>query len=218
MSVWRPDEKTWASPGSVSRNKGPIADALRRLIEEQQPHTRQVLEVASGFGDHVALFAKHLPEVHFHPTEAQDACIEKLSQLQLSNVSAPGKLNVLDEDDWRAIRAKDVRYDGIVNINMIHISPPESTEALFRHAAELIRPGGFLLLYGAYLRSDGTFASDGDRDFDASLRLRDPSFGLRDPAAVNAIATVHGFAQILSLEMALNNRLFVWRLLEPTSP
>lgn len=211
MIVWQPQRNTWASEGSASRNKGPIARALAGFIGREEHRPETILEVASGFGDHVEEFARHEGGIQFQPTEAQPECIEALSRLEMFNVKTPMRLNVLDQRDWAALRATGKVYDAVLNINMIHISPAESTDALFAGAASLLRNGGFIMLYGAYLREDGTFASEGDRAFDADLRERDPAFGLRDPREVDVIAHKHGFSRTLTKEMALNNMLLIWR-------
>ena len=208
MSVWTPQKNTWATAGSSDRTKGPIADALDTFLLSREP-PRRILEVASGFGDHITVFAQRHPDIHFQPSEAQPECLEKLVALDLPNVPAPIKLNVLDDTDWS--RISDT-YDGIININMIHISPWQSTLDLFSHAARVLSPNGFILLYGAYLTENGTFSSEGDAAFDVSLKMRDSSFGLRHPDEVDAIARGFNFTLVTSLSMAINNRLFIWRL------
>lgn len=210
MTTWIPKSNTWAPQGSSARTKDPIADALQTFLQEQKLSPQLVLEVASGFGDHVSTFATRLPATTFLPTEAQVECLEKLRTLKLHNVQQARKLNVLEESDWSGIT--DQTYDGIININMIHISPSESTTQLFTHAARCLKPSGFILLYGPYLAEDGRFSSDADRAFDADLRSRDASFGLRSPSAVNGIASSSGFRLVSSLVLPKNNLIFIWQL------
>ncbi|CCG83037.1 protein of unknown function [Taphrina deformans PYCC 5710] len=212
MTVWEPQSNTWASAGSVSRNKEPIANALDEYLEARESASfTHILEIASGFGDHVRVFAGRHPEMTFQPTEAQRECLETLSQIRQANVLPPRKLNVLDDNDWGALKSAQSRFDGIININMIHISPPASTEALFKHATTLLTEDGFVFLYGAYLSEDGTFASAADERFDASLKERDAAFGLRHPGDVDATARKYNFTRVVSKTMALNNRIFIWR-------
>lgn len=215
MAVWTPQKNTWASAGSVARNKGPIADALDAFLSKNHSPVKCILEIASGFGDHVTLFAQRQSAVQFQPTEAQAECLQALSRLDLANILPPLRLNVLDESDWDVLLSRKTRYDGIININMIHISPIESTDALFRNAAALLNGGGFILLYGAYLADDGSFTSPADETFNAVLKEKDSSFGLRLPSLVDASAKKYNFQRISAQTMALNNRLFIWRFCQP---
>lgn len=211
-AIWRPTRNTWASEGSVSRNKQPIADAFRTFVRTQSTMPRNILEIASGFGDHVSLLALENPEIQFQPTEAQEECVAQLRAISKSNVNAPRTLNVLSESDWRDLQDLQIMYEGIVNINMIHISHQDATECLFRGARTVLQPGGFLMLYGAYLLEDGSFASPSDEAFDRDLKTRDSSFGLRNPLKVDSIARQHGFHRISAQNMALNNKLYIWQL------
>ena len=50
---------------SPERNKQPILDVLWRVL----PPSGLVLEIGSGTGQHVAHFAKAMPDLVFQPTE-----------------------------------------------------------------------------------------------------------------------------------------------------
>lgn len=212
MSIWQPKNNTYASTGSVDRNKGPIADALSRFIHSEQHSPTKILEIASGFGDHIKVFASQHETIEFQPTEAQQECLDALAEIDSHNIAGPLRLNVLDRRDWQLLGSNGVVYDAVININMIHISPAEATRALFQGAASVLRPGGFILLYGAYLNRDGTFGSSNDMKFDRDLKSRDESFGLRNPTVVDSIARQFGFRMEFQQEMALGNKLFIWRL------
>ncbi len=91
----------------------------------------------------------------------------------------------------------------MVCINMIHISAWASTPALFARAQRHLVPGGPLVLYGPYLE-DGT-AVQSNLDFDASLKKRNPEWGLRELAEVTRVATAHGFRRDKVVRMPANN-------------
>jgi hypothetical protein len=94
-------------------------------------------------------------------------------------------------------------YDAMVCINMIHISPWAATPALFTGAQRHLGSGGPLVLYGPYLE-DGT-AVQSNLDFDASLKKRNPEWGLRELADVTRVATEHGFRREQVVRMPANN-------------
>jgi hypothetical protein len=60
-------------------------------------------------------------------------------------------------------------------------------------------------LYGPFKR-DGAHTSAGNAEFDANLRARDPSWGLRDVADVAAEAAARGGLRLLCVhDMPANN-------------
>ena len=98
----------------------------------------------------------------------------------------------------------DARYDALVCINMIHISPWEATLGLMTGAGRWLRAGGVLYTYGAY-KQGGRHTAQSNESFDVWLKARDPRFGVRDLEAVEDAARAHGLALVESIEMPANN-------------
>ena len=73
--------------------------------------------------------------------------------------------------------------DGIICINMVHISPWKATLGLLKGAAAILPPGSPLYLYGPYIRG-GFATAPSNQAFDQNLRDRNPNWGLRDLQAV----------------------------------
>jgi hypothetical protein len=90
------------------------------------------------------------------------------------------------------------------NLNMVHISPWAATQGLMAGAERLLLPGAPLYLYGPYVRSDVPTA-ESNLAFDASLRARDPDWGLRALEDVIALAAEHGLGFDRLVEMPANN-------------
>jgi cyclopropane fatty-acyl-phospholipid synthase-like methyltransferase len=183
---------------AAERNKGPILDAIRSRL----PSAGVVLEIASGTGQHIVHFARALPALTWQPTDADDqlraAAVERIRAAGLSNVRAPLRLDVLGQD-WPAVDA-----DAIVCINMIHIAPWSATNALLAGASRLLRRGAPLFLYGPYKRG-GAHTAPSNEAFDASLRARNPEWGIRDLDDVERCAEEHGFALVEVTTMPANN-------------
>jgi hypothetical protein len=95
---------------------------------------------------------------------------------------------------------------------MIHIAPWAATEALMRGASEVVKPAGVLFLYGPFRRS-GAHTAPSNAAFDASLRARDPAWGLRDLEAVVDLAGMAGFLLQDIIDMPANNFAIVFRRL-----
>ncbi|HVY25795.1 MAG TPA: DUF938 domain-containing protein [Polyangiaceae bacterium] len=183
---------------SAERNKAPILDAIRARL----PASGVVVEIASGTGQHIVHFARELPGLIWQPTDADDelraAAGERIRLAALSNVRAPLRLDVL-APDWPLAEA-----DAIVCINMLHVAPWSATQGLMKGAARVLRPGARLFIYGAFKRGDRHCAPSNEA-FDASLRERNPEWGVRDLDDVERCAEQHGVVLVEIVEMPANN-------------
>jgi len=193
---------------AAERNKEPILTVLESVL----PDAASVLEIASGTGQHVCFFASALPRIRWQPTEPEEASREAIStrirEAGLENVAQPIALDV-EEPHWPVHE----RYDAVLCINMIHISPWRATHALFRGVARLLDSRGRLVLYGPYLEN-GT-AVQSNLDFDASLKRRRSEWGLRDLDEVTRVAAGHGFARQQIVRMPANNLTVVFAKTPP---
>lgn len=200
----------WASLGAMMDERldfpatGRNREAIAAVLAEQLPERGTVLEVASGSGQHLAFFAQRWPDVRFVPSDPDPRHRASVAAWTdgLANVAPPLDLDVL-ERPWPV----DAVIDYVFCANLIHISPFSCTEALFAGAAHCIRQGGRLWLYGPFVQSDVATAPS-NVAFDASLRERDPSWGLRHLGEVSAVALAQGFERREVLPMPANN-LFV---------
>ena len=187
---------------SADRNKQPILDVLARVL----PSSGLVLEIGSGTGQHVSHFAQALPDLTFQPSEFdrdRHASIVAWTN-RLANVRPPLAFDVT-RLPW-PVRAADA----IVCINVIHISPWEATLALMKGAGETLPPGGVLVTYGPY-RREGKHTAPSNEAFDASLKSRDPRWGVRDMEEVAAIAKANGLGLDEVVPMPANNFTLVFR-------
>jgi SAM-dependent methyltransferase len=183
---------------AAERNKDPILTVLETVL----PESGSVLEIASGTGQHVCFFAAALPNIRWQPTEPdaehRDAIEARIREAGLTNVEPPLALDV-HEPRWPVA----AQYDAVLCINMIHISPWTSTNALCIGAARHLRTGGKLVLYGPYL--EGGTAVKSNLDFDATLKRRNLEWGLRDIEEVTRTAALHGLQRQQIVRMPANN-------------
>lgn len=198
------DDRLFAS--ATLRNRDPILDVLRTVL----PGRGTVLEIASGSGEHVVHFARHLPNLTFQPSDPDAAALRSIaawvSQDRLSNIAPPVQLDAAAAS-WPVKSA-----DAIVCINMIHISPWRATEGLMRGAAALLPAGAPLYLYGPYRRTSVPIEPSNEA-FDQSLRSRDPAWGLRVLEDVAALAAANGFSSPEVVAMPANNLSVIFRKL-----
>ena len=183
---------------AAERNKDAILAVLSRVL----PPSGLVVEIASGTGQHVVHFADALPRLTWQPTEPDPemrlAIADRLAEIDLPNVLAPLDLDVC-RPDWPVEHA-----DAVLCINMIHISPWRAAEQLICGCERILRPGGVLVLYGPYRRF-GRHTAPSNEAFDASLRRRDPQWGVRDLETVVETAKRHGLDLSEIVEMPVNN-------------
>ena len=83
-------------------------------------------------------------------------------------------------------------------------------QALFAALPTVLADEATVAVYGPFNRG-GAYTSDSNRDFDASLRARDPRSGIRDFEAVNALADTVGLRLVTDVAMPANNAMLVWR-------
>jgi SAM-dependent methyltransferase len=189
---------------AAERNREPILAVLERVL----PATGTVLEIASGTGQHAVHFAAALPQLVWQPSDPDEAARASVAAWTaasgLANVRAPLALDVRDAS-WGIASA-----DAIVCINMIHISPWASAQALIGGAGRLLGSGGVLFLYGPYRRG-GAHTAPSNAAFDEQLRHRDPAWGVRDLEDVAALADAAGFDHEETVAMPANNFSVVFR-------
>lgn len=190
---------------ATERNREAILAVLRDVL----PGAGVVLEVASGSGEHAVFFAAQLPGLAWQPTDPDPENLASIAahrdDAALASLRAPLRLDVT-EPGW----ARDRAADAVVCINMIHIAPWEACLGLFAGASALLPAGGPLYLYGPY-REDGVFHAVSNAEFDASLRARDPRWGVRDLAEVTRAAEAAGFTREGVVAMPANNHSLVFR-------
>lgn len=187
---------------SAERNKEPILEVLRRVL----PARATVLEVASGTGQHAAFFASEMPGITWQPSEAEPELLPSIEAWTegCPNVLPPRQLDVTDEP-WPVASA-----DAVVAINMVHISPWTTTEALFRGARRILPRGGLIVLYGPY-RVGGAHTAPSNEAFHRDLQARNPEWGVRDVDDVRALGASLGFRLEETVQMPANNLTLVLR-------
>jgi len=192
------------SAPAALRNRDPILDVLRGVL----PRHGDVLDIASGTGEHAVHFARHLPELVFQPSDpdatARQTIAAWIADSGLSNILSPLALDAAAAT-WPVETA-----DAILCINMIHIAPWAATEGLIGGAARILPAGAPLYLYGPFRRRGEPTAASNEA-FDLSLRDRDPAWGLRELEDVTDLADRSGLTRERVVPMPANNLSVIFR-------
>ena len=176
-----------AASEAATRNARPIARAIAPFVRAHAASARGMFdfyELACGDGAHAATIARELRGA----VRAYDPSDLTSSRFDVVRANARG---AGVEDVVRDARTTDAStladvvdaeaYDGIVVVNMCHISSRNAVLGMFAGAKKALRRDGLLFAYGPFTRDGGKFSGPGDEKFDASLRSRDPvNFGLVD--------------------------------------
>lgn len=191
---------------AADRNKAPILEQLERLL----PPAAQVLEIASGSGQHAAYFAARQSGWVWQPSEADPRMLAAIDArcAGLANVRPAIGLDLLHDDPVRGTAA-GAPYAAVYCANLLHISPWATSPALMRVAAALLARGGRLLVYGPFV-VEGVPTAASNLAFDADLKARDPRWGLRLLSQVHAEASRAGLVLRERVSMPANNLLVVF--------
>jgi len=184
------------------------------LKSELKSDSGNVLEIASGSGQHALAFARAFPNYIFWPSDINLGHLKSIEAWRkvesLENLRPPCKLNVL-ETDWsigKLDRPPDA-LGAIININMVHISPIEAAEGLFRGSSLHLGTTGKLILYGPF-KKNGKHTAQSNIEFDDRLRARDPEWGVRDLNELEAFAEIHQLSLDRLVAMPSNNFILVF--------
>jgi SAM-dependent methyltransferase len=189
----------WPAP---ERNKGPILEVLRRVL----PRSGTVLEIASGTGQHAEYFARELPALTFLPSDVDPENLASIREwvrdAALPNLKEPLELDVTSES-WKV-----GEVDAVFNANMIHIAPWDCAVGLFA-GIRRETTARVVVLYGPF-RIGGVHTAPSNEAFDANLRQRNPTFGVRDLEAVTELAEQAGLRLAERVPMPANNQTLVF--------
>ena len=207
-----PDARQYAP--ATQRNQSAILEVLLQVL----PPTGTVLEVSSGTGEHAIFFAPRLHPRKWLPSDpnplAGASIMAWREYCPAFNLYPAIALDVCDaiwaveQDESRELLPKiDFKQDpikAIVNINMIHIAPWSACLGLIAGAKRILPPGGILYLYGSF-KHDGRHTAPSNAEFDQSLQLQNPQWGVRDLDQVIAVAQAENLSLVKTVTMPANN-------------
>eukprot|EP00536_Pseudo-nitzschia_multiseries_P004929 jgi/Psemu1/254043/estExt_Genewise1Plus.C_870053 len=226
---------------SAERNKEPIWDVLSskilpRLRNENTNNNNnnnnnepwKILEIAAGAGVHTEHLASRIldgcdygsrdddppPPFVWYPTDPTEEALASIrsrtSSANLGTVVAPPEAVTLGASGI-------CRFDVILCINMIHISPWEATLGLMNMAGKHLKEpeqedsddgGGYLYCYGPY-RHEGKVVPSNE-NFDRSLKSRNPEWGVRNLRDVINAADREGLELVECIDMPSNNNSLIF--------
>jgi cyclopropane fatty-acyl-phospholipid synthase-like methyltransferase len=190
------------SPAS-DRNRHPILEQLGKHLRAGD----KVLEIGSGWAQHAKYFVSELPGIRWLPSERLEALPELracLADSPSERLLAPITLDV-SPGPW-----PDCSFNAVYSANTAHIMSWPEVQDMFRGIESCLATGGVFVLYGPFNRK-GEFTSPSNRQFDVSLKSRNPAMGIRDLEALEKLASDHQMDMEECTAMPANNMLLVFR-------
>ena len=201
-----PPTASVATQGEGARLVAPSAnrnvDAIGALLDQVAPRSGKALEIASGTGQHVAAFAPRFPELIWQPTDVDAeriASIDSYAQ-DVDNIRPARMLNAA-RPGWAA---EYPDHSLVLLVNLLHLISWAETRTLICEAAQSLRPGGRLVLYGPFMRN-GSLISEGDVRFHQSLTAQDPEIGYKNDQEIVQTVQQAGLTLIDTVDMPANN-------------
>ncbi len=191
------------SSPSAGRNRAVIAETLAGLL----PEGARVFEVASGTGEHALSCVSARPDLSWQPSEPN---AESRASVDAWATEAEGRIApCLDFDvTQRGWADRLGPFDALFCANMIHIAPWEAAVGIFEGASKFLTREGRVYLYGPFKEGEQTAPSN--MKFDEDLKRRDPRWGVRALADIDAMAGDYGFIRVGRIEMPANNLMVSW--------
>eukprot|EP00040_Diaphanoeca_grandis_P041036 m.262420 g.262420 ORF g.262420 m.262420 type:complete len:269 (-) comp45539_c0_seq1:149-955(-) len=221
--------------GTALRNRDHILEQLKRVLPEDVEGL--ALEIASGTGAHIEVFAPAFPKLTFQPSEyvprdnenmaskpeihgkignreglQELECLDLHGHKTHSNVLPAVALDAsLPLTNWPPkVMASAGMYSLMCCSNVTHIAPWAVTVGMFKGAGNLLAPKGHFIIYGPF-KVDGKFVGPDDgasnASFDRTLKTRNPNWGYRDVAQLTQEARTNGLSHVETIAMPANNLL-----------
>jgi cyclopropane fatty-acyl-phospholipid synthase-like methyltransferase len=192
--------KPYAS--SSARN----AKAIAGVLSHEFRRCRTVLEIGSGTGQHAVTFARELDHLIWQTSDLEPSHAgirEWIEESKLSNVREPFALDVLKDT------VEPIAYDAVYSSNTAHIMSYAAVRRMFEIVGETLAENGVFCLYGPF-SCGGKFSTTSNAEFDASLRARNASMGVRDLTELDTLACSNGMRLAKRYAMPANNLTIIW--------
>lgn len=186
------------------RNQEPIYQALKPYLSE----LGELLEIASGTGQHGAYIASRLPHITWQLSETPEQVA--LSQVwwqeaSLANLKAAIPLDV--DEPWPITHH---RYQYGYCANLLHFISEDSAQSVFTGFANALTKNGLLFCYGPI--NENGFTSEGNMGLDEWLKQDvNPKAGIKELEWIKRTSEQAGFALIERLNLPANNVILVFK-------
>lgn len=194
-----------ANAPSCERNKGPILEVLKNIVNQIGKEQVSVFEIGSGTGQHACYFTSQLEQLVWTTADLEEnhAGIKAWIAENPERIKGPLVFSAGDNEIPKS------KFDIVFSANTLHIMGWKSCKTLFKQLGKSLETKSVVLFYGPF-NYRGEFTSDSNRDFDKWLKNRDPKMGIRAFEDVTNNMAKNGFFLNEDIEMPANNRILVF--------
>ena len=168
-----------------------------------------VLELGSGTGQHASTFAGRTPQLTWWPSDIYPSHLASIEAWRrhagLANLRSPQRIDLSDPAwVWTADGQAGGMLAAMLCINVLHIAPWRVAQNLIAGAGRYLAADGRLFVYGPFMRA-GQHTAPSNAEFDASLRAKNPEWGVRDLDDLEALAQDAGLTLAETVPLPANN-------------
>ena len=183
---------------AAEKNKYPIYKVLKYYLTSEV----NILEIASGSGQHILYFAELFRKINWQPSEINKVAIESIEEYMKENINnniyKPIILNA-EDTSWPIIYP-----DAIISINLMHILPLEKISNFFKNISKLLKNNSLVFIYGPFIQNN-TEISESNLNFDKRLKEINPLWGIRKLEDIEKISKRFNLVIEKIIEMPANN-------------
>ncbi len=195
---------------ATERNKEPLIEVLSRILSRRG----LILEIGSGSGEHGVVFQRCFPEITWQTSDPEPIHRNSISSWidhEELNFIMPQPLDInVEKTPWDIPSNLISSLQGIISINMIHITSWSCTKSLFKESGKLLKEKKFVMLYGPF-KVDNKHISQRNELFDIKLKNQNKLWGVRDLVEVSEEAARNGFIESEIINMPCNNFCVIYR-------
>lgn len=186
------------------RNQQPIFEAIKPWVTQGG----QLLELASGTGQHGVYISARLPQLHWQLSEHPDNM--SLSQPWVDEADLPNLKPCIAvdvaQDPWPVHSG---HFDYAYCANLLHFVSLDDVDNIFRQVTHTLKKNGLLFCYGP-VNEDG-FTSEGNQNLDAWLKQDvNPKAGIKELKVLKTLAHHSGLAFKSRLDCPANNVILIF--------
>ena len=196
---------------ACERNKNPILEVLKSYCSQGQ-----LIEMGFGTAQHCTYFSSQLPQLEWYACDHPDyhPILEARKRLEASSSQLKGPYTLWADQLSFSEQCKKQKiplfYDYFFTANTLHIMNKKNVEFFCAQAASLLKPSGYLFLYGPFRFQDRPFAQS-NLEFHHNLLARGVDSGIRDYEWIKSLLESTGLHPVEAKDLPSNNSFLIFQ-------
>jgi cyclopropane fatty-acyl-phospholipid synthase-like methyltransferase len=188
---------------SADRNKEPIAEALSQVITKED---RNIFEIGSGTGQHAVYLGSCFSHLYWQTSDLKEN--HKTISAYIDQANMRTLLHPV-EFEAGVTKLPRKKFDLVYTANTFHIMSWKKVKTILKSIDQILIEGGQFIIYGPF-NFNGEYTSDSNREFDESLKARDPNSGIRSFEDIKSNLEKSAMVFSQKIDMPANNHILVF--------